>query len=68
MVNTGNKVYNQWMNSANRAKSENFYKFSIHFDNENVFMNTNERINVKVVLFSMFNSIYNVKVYTSNIK
>jgi hypothetical protein len=66
MANTGNKVYNLFINSANRAKSENAYNFSIYFDNEDILVNANEGMNVNVVSFSMLNSMYNVNKYTNN--
>ncbi len=66
MANTGNKVYNLFINSANRAKSDNSYNFSIYFDNEEILVNPNEGMNVNVVSFSMLNSMYNVNKYTNN--
>ena len=66
MANTGNKVYNLFINSANRAKAEKAYNFNIYFDNEDILVNANEGMNVNIVSFSMLNSMYNVNKHTNN--
>ena len=66
MANTGNKIYNLYINSANRLSTEKPYDFTIYFDNDDILVNANEGMNVNLVSFSMLNSIYNVNQYTSN--
>ena len=66
MANTGNKIYNLYINSANRLANEKPYDFTIYFDNDDILVNANEGMNVNLVSFSMLNSMYNVNQYTSN--
>ena len=66
MTNTGNKVYNIFINSANRSPLDNPYDFSVFFDNDEIMVNANEGVNVNVVSFSLMNSMYNVNKYTKN--
>ena len=66
MANTGNKVYNLYINSANRMSNDKTYDFTIYFDNDDILVNPNEGMNVNLVSFSMLNSMYNVNQYTSN--
>lgn len=68
MAYTGNKVFNIFINSANRSSSEKSYDFTIYFDNDEIIINPNEGVNVNVVSFSMLNSMYNVNQHTSNNK
>ena len=66
MSYTGNKVYNIFINSANRNSLEKTYDFNLFFDNDELMVNYNEGVNVSVVSFSLLNSMYNVNQYTSN--
>ena len=66
MSYTGNKVFNIFINSANRSSSEKSYDFTIFFDNDEIMVNPNEGVNVNVVSFSLLNSMYNVNQYTGN--
>ena len=66
MSYTGNKVYNIFINSANRSSLEKTYDFNLFFDNDELIVNPNEGVNVSVVSFSLLNSMYNVNQYTSN--
>ena len=63
---TGNKVYNIFINSANRSSLEKIYDYNLFFDNDELIVNYNEGVNVSVVSFSLLNSMYNVNQYTSN--
>ena len=65
-MNTGSKVYNLYINSANRLSSEKAYDFTIWFDNDDILVNPNEGMNVNLVSFSMLNAMYNVNQYTGN--
>ena len=56
----GNKRYDIYINSANRATGDKSYDFSLLFDAEEITVKPNEGINVSVVSFSMLNSMYNV--------
>ena len=56
----GNKRYDIYINSANRASGDASYDFSLLFDAEEITVKPNEGINVSVVSFSMLNSMYNV--------
>ena len=66
MTNTGNKVYNIFINSANRSSTDKPYDFSIYFDNDEIIVNNNEGVNINVASFSLLNSMYNVNEYTKN--
>ena len=66
MSYTGNKIYNIFINSANRNPIEKTYDFNLFFDNDELIINCNEGVNVSVVSFSLLNSMYNVNQYTSN--
>ena len=66
MANTGNKVYNIFINSANRSSADKPYDFSIYFDNDEIIVNNNEGVNINVASFSLLNSMYNVNEYTKN--
>lgn len=68
MAYTGNKVFNIFINSANRSSSEKSYDFTIFFDNDEIIINPNEGVNVNVVSFSILNSMYNVNQHTGNNK
>ncbi len=68
MSYTGNKVFNIFINSANRSSVDKSYDFNIYFDNDEINVNPNEGVNVNVVSFSMLNSMYNVNQHTSNNK
>ena len=63
---SGNKVFNIYINSANRNQIEKVYDFTIFFDNDELIINPNEGVNVNVVSFSLLNSMYNVNQYSSN--
>ena len=66
MTNTGNKVYNIFINSANRSSLDKSYDFTIYFDNDEITINDNEGVNLNVASFSLLNSMYNVNEYTKN--
>jgi hypothetical protein len=68
MSYTGNKVFNIFINSANRSSIDKSYDFNIYFDNDEININPNEGVNVNVVSFSMLNSMYNVNQHTGNNK
>ena len=68
MAYTGNKVYNIFINSANRSSVDKSYDFSIYFDNDEIRVNPNEGVNINVVSFSLLNSMYNVNEFTENYK
>lgn len=57
---TDNKVYNVFINSANRGINETAYDFTIFFDSDEIIVNQNEGVNINVVSFSLLNSMYNV--------
>ena len=63
---SGDKVYNIYINSANRSSIEKTYDFNLHFDNDELVIHQNEGVNVNVVSFSMLNSMYNVNQYSGN--
>ena len=66
MTYAGNKVFNIYINSANRSSNETPYDFKIFFDNDEIIVNPNEGVNVNVVSFSLLNSMYNVNQYSAN--
>ena len=68
MANTGNKIYNLYINPANRLSNDKAFDFTIFFDNDDIVVNANEEMNVNSVSFSMLNSIYNVNKHTGNNK
>ena len=68
MSYTGNKVFNIFINSANRSSVDKSYDFNIYFGNDEINVNPNEGVNVNVVSFSMLNSMYNVNQNTGNNK
>ena len=65
-TNTGNKVYNIFINSANRSSTDKSYDFSVFFDNDEILVNNNEGVNVNIASFSLLNSTYNVNKHTKN--
>ena len=66
MAELGNKVYNIFINSANRSINDKPYDFTIYFDNDEIQVERNEGVNVNIVSFSMLNSMYNVNQYSKN--
>jgi hypothetical protein len=66
MDNTGNKVYNIYINSANRGINEKPYDFTVFFDNQEIQVEQNEGVNVNIVSFSLLNSMYNISQYSRN--
>jgi hypothetical protein len=66
MAYSGNKVYNIYINSANRSSVDKSYDFNIYIDNNEINVNPNEGVNVNVVSFSLLNSMYNVNKYSGN--
>ena len=66
MTNTGNKVYNIFINSANRSSTDKPYDFSVFFDNDEIIVNNNEGVNINITSFSLLNSMYNVNEFTKN--
>jgi hypothetical protein len=40
--NNGNKIYNIFINSANRSKNDKPYDFTVFFDNDEIMVNNNE--------------------------
>ena len=67
-MNTGNKVFNIFINSANRSSSDKSYDFTIFLDNDEILINPNEGVNVNVVSFSLLNSMYNINQHAGNNK
>ena len=67
-MNTGNKVFNIFINSANRSVNDKSYDLTVYFDSDEIIVNPNEGVNVNVVSFSMLNSMYNVNQNTGNNK
>lgn len=65
-MNTGNKVFNIFINSANRSVNDKSYDLTVYFDSDEIIVNPNEGVNVNVVSFSMLNSMYNVNQYSGN--
>jgi hypothetical protein len=49
MSHTGNKVFNIYINSANRSPVDKSYDFSIYFDNDEIYVDPNEGVNLSVV-------------------
>ena len=68
MAYTGNKVFNIFINSANRSINDKSYDFTVYFDSDEIIVNPNEGVNVNVVSFSLLNSMYNVNEFTENNK
>ena len=66
MTNTGNKIYNIFINSANRSSLDKSYDFTVYFDNDEITINDNEGVNINVASFSLLNSMYNVNQHTKN--
>lgn len=66
MSYTGNKVYNIFINSANRRETETNYDFNVFLTNEDIIINPNEGLNVNVVSFHMLNSMYNINPNSAN--
>ena len=66
MAYTGNKVFNIYINSANRSSVDKAYDFNMYFNNDEIHVNPNEGVNINVVSFSLLNSMYNVNQYTGN--
>ncbi len=65
MSYTGNKVFNIYINSANRGVNDKSYDFTIFFDNNDTRINPNKGVNVNVVSFRLLNSMYNVNEFTA---
>ena len=65
-MDNANRVYNIFINSANRLIGESPYDFTILFNNDEIIAKENEGLHVNVVAFSMLNSMYNVNQYTAN--
>ena len=53
MSYTGNKVFNIYINSANRSSIDKSYDFNIYFNNDEIHVNPNEGVNINVVSFSL---------------
>jgi hypothetical protein len=68
MAYTGNKVFNIFINSANRSINDKTYDFTVYFESDEIIVNPNEGVNVNVVSFSLLNSMYNVNEFTENNK
>jgi len=66
MANSGNKIYNIFINSANRNANDKPYDFTVFFDNDEIIIKSHEGVNVNVTSFSLLNSMYNVNQYTKN--
>jgi hypothetical protein len=66
MANSGNKIYNIFINSANRNANDKPYDFTVFFDNDEIMIKSHEGVNVNVTSFSLLNSMYNVNQYTKN--
>jgi hypothetical protein len=48
---SGNKVYNIFINSANRGGQDKVYDFDLCFDTDEINVKPNEGVNVSVVSF-----------------
>ncbi len=68
MAYTGNKVFNIFINSANRSINDKSYDFTVYFESDEIIINPNEGVNINVVSFSLLNSMYNVNEFTENNK
>jgi hypothetical protein len=68
MAYSGNKVFNIYINSANRSSMDKSYDFNIYFNNDEIHVNPNEGVNINVVSFSLLNSMYNINEFTENNK
>ena len=68
MAYTGNKVFNIYINSANRSSVDKAYDFNMYFNNDEIHVNPNEGVNINVVSFSLLNSMYNINEFTENNK
>ena len=66
MANSGNKIYNIFINSANRSANDKPYDFTVFFDNDEIMVKNHEGVNINVASFSLLNSMYNVNQYTKN--
>jgi len=64
--NKGNKIYNLYINSANRDITDKTYDFNVYLEDANISVNPNEGLNVNVVSFHMLNSMYNVNQNAEN--
>ena len=60
------KVYNLFINSANRNSNEKTYDYHLFLNNNEIVVNDNEGVNVSVVGFSLLNSMYNVNPNSGN--
>jgi hypothetical protein len=68
MAYTGNKVFNIFINSANRSINDKSYDFTVYFESDEIIINPNEGVNINVASFSLLNSMYNVNEFTENNK
>ena len=66
MANSGNKIYNIFINSANRSANDKPYDFTVFFDNDEIMVKNHEGVDMNVASFSLLNSMYNVNQYTKN--
>ena len=60
------KLYNIFINSANRDPNESTASFRVDFLTGEIFCKENQYITVNVLSFDMMNSMYNVNSYTGN--
>ena len=60
------KVFNIFINSANRSQQDKAYDFTIFFNSDEIIIKPEESVNVNVASFSMLNSMYNVNQHTGN--
>lgn len=63
---TKKKIYNVFINSANKDINDDNYNFKVNFLTGEIVAKENEYITVNVLSFDMINSMYNVNQYTSN--
>lgn len=60
------KIYNVFINSANRDPNDNIHNFKVNFLTGEIVAKENQYITVNVLSFDMMNSMYNVNQYTGN--
>jgi hypothetical protein len=60
------KVYNCYINSANRDKGEKVYNFRVDFPTNHIHCEDDETISLNVLSFDMMNSMYNVSAINNN--
>ena len=59
-----NKVFNIYINSANRSTLDRAYDFTVYFNSDEIIIGPDEGVNINVASFSMLNSMYNINQHT----